>query len=193
MKVYLYCRTSTEKQQGGLESQRRALEECCKNKGIEEYEIYEDFGFSGAKTSRPRLDELMREVRSGEASTVIVYSLSRFARSTRFLLESLDEFVKLKVNFISLSENIDLSTAMGRAMVVIISAIASLERELVSERVKNGLVNARLKGKQMGRPIKIDYELIIKLRKEGYNYRKIHKLTGVSQGSISNIIKKSVQ
>lgn len=186
----IYCRVSTNKQEKGLEAQKRALEDYCKAHNIENYKIFEDFNQSGIKSSRPQLDKLLSEVRNGEIKTVIVFSFSRFARSTKFLLDTLDEFGKLQVNFISLSENVDLSTAIGKAMFTIISAIANLERDLISERVRNGLSNAKAKGKQIGRPITMNYELIQKLRTEGYTYKEISELLNISQGSISTAIKQ---
>lgn len=193
MRVAIYCRVSTEKQQNGLEAQRRALEDYCKARGITDYLIFEDSGVSGTKCSRPELDKLMNSVRVGEVDTVVVYSFSRFARSTKFLLDALDEFAYLKVNFISLSENVDLSSAIGKAMFTIISAIASLERDLISERVKTGMINARAKGKKIGRPKKVQYDLIVTLRDEGYTYREISKMLGIGQGSITTALKKSAQ
>ncbi len=190
MKACTYCRTSTDKQQNGLQSQKRALEEYCKARDITVIKSFEDSGVSGTKSSRPELDKLMIEVRAGTIDTVIVYSFSRFARSTKFLLDTLEEFGRLKVNFISLSENVDLSSAIGKAMFTIISAIAMLERDLISERVRNGITNARAKGKQIGRPSIINYELILKLRNEGYTYKEISELLNISQGSISTAIKK---
>lgn len=190
MKVAIYTRTSTDRQSNGLQSQKRALEDYCKARGITDYLVFEDFGVSGTKSSRPELDKLLTEVRAGTVSTVICYSFSRFARSTKFLLETLDEFGKLKVNFVSLSENLDLNTPMGKAMFTIISALASLERDLISERVRLGIVNARAKGKQIGRPRKLQYDLIITLRDEGYTYRQIGKMLNISQGSITAAIKK---
>lgn len=185
----IYCRVSTNKQEKGLEAQKRALEDYCKARNIENYKIFEDFNQSGTKSSRPQLDKLLSEVRNGEIKTVIVFSFSRFARSTKFLLDTLEEFGKLKVNFISFSENVDLSTAIGKAMFTIISAIANLERDLISERVRNGLSNAKAKGKQIGRPVTMNYELIQKLRTEGYTYKEISELLNISQGSISTAIK----
>lgn len=189
-KVALYSRVSTDKQSNGLEAQKRSLEEYCKTKGITDYEIFEDFNVSGSKSSRPMLDKMMKEVREGKIETVIVYSFSRFARSTKFLLDSLEEFSLLKVNFVSLSENIDLSSAIGRAMFTIISAIATLERELISERVRNGMINAKAKGKRIGRPQSVPDELIATLKAEGYSYRQISKMVNVGQGSITAALKR---
>ena len=94
----------------------------------------------------------MIDARSGKLERVIVYSFSRFARSTQHLLSALTEFQELNIFFISISESIDTHTPIGRAMFTIISAISQLERELVVERVKNGLENARAKGQTFGLP-----------------------------------------
>lgn len=190
-KVALYSRVSTDKQSNGLEAQKRSLEEYCRTKGITHYEVFEDFNVSGSKSSRPQLDKMMKDVREGLIDTVVVYSFSRFARSTKFLLDSLEEFSLLKVNFVSLSENVDLSSAIGRAMFTIISAIATLERELISERVRNGMVNAKAKGKRIGRPQSLPDDLIRTLKAEGYSYRQISKMLNIGQGSITKALRRS--
>jgi DNA invertase Pin-like site-specific DNA recombinase len=189
-KVALYSRVSTDKQENGLQSQTRSLLEYCKTKGITHYEVFEDFNVSGSKSSRPKLDQMMKEVREGLIDTVVVYSFSRFARSTKFLLDSLEEFSLLKVNFVSLSENLDLSSALGRCMFTIISAISSLERELISERVRNGMINAKAKGKKIGRPQTLNDELIATLRTENYSYREISKMLNIGQGSITAAVRR---
>ncbi len=193
MKTALYSRVSTSMQQTGLESQRRALEDYCRTKGITEYEVFEDFNVSGSKSSRPQLDKMMKAVREGDISTVVVYSFSRFARSTKFLLDSLEEFTLLKVNFVSISENLDLASPLGRCMFTIISAIATLERELTSERVRNGMVNAKAKGKRIGRPQTINDELIATLRAESYSYREISKMLNIGQGSITASLRRTAR
>lgn len=189
-KFALYCRTSTQKQEKGLEAQERALREYCLSRGLESFDLYRDFGVSGAKTSRPDLDRLMESCQKGEVETVIVYSFSRFARSTKHLLAALDEFNELGITFISISEQVDTSTPMGKAMFTIISAISQLERELVSERVKNGLKNARAKGKKIGRRKKYSWSSILALREKGSSYREIAKICDCSMGTIYNAIKK---
>jgi DNA invertase Pin-like site-specific DNA recombinase len=193
MKTVCYCRTSTLYQQGGIESQRRALEEYCKIKGITEYVVFEDFGVSGSKSSRPQLDRMMKEVNDGKIDTVVVYSFSRFARSTKFLLDSLEHFASKGVGFISISENIDLNSVIGRAMFTIIAAIATLERELIAERCKLGILNARAKGKRIGRPQTINDELIATLRAENYSYREISKILKIGQGSITTSLRRTAQ
>jgi DNA invertase Pin-like site-specific DNA recombinase len=147
-----YGRTSTFKQDKGLEAQERALREWCKVNGYRDALEFKDSGISGMKMSRPELDRMMSEVRAGKIHTVIVYSFSRFARSTKHLLATLEELRKLGVKFKSMTENFDTDTPMGEAMFGIIAVIAKLERDLTAERVRNGLKNARAKGKKLGRP-----------------------------------------
>lgn len=180
----LYLRTSTAKQSTGLESQERAIKTFCKSKGINKFSIYSDFGISGVKASRPELDRMMNDARDGKIDTVIVYSFSRFARSTKHLLDALEEFRKLNVNFISITENVDTSTPMGKALFTIISAISQLERELISERVKNGLDNAKAKGKQLGRKRTRNSKLIRELHKQKLSYRKIAEFARCSIATV---------
>jgi len=184
MKTAIYCRTSTNKQDKGLESQVRYLSDHCNQKGMNNFLTYSDFGISGKKSSRPGLNKLMSDTRSGKIKTIIVYSFSRFARSTQHLLQALEEFNRLDVTFISVSENIDTNTPMGKAMFTIISALAQLERELIVERVKLGLANAKAKGKKLGRSKTRDSDLIQELRLQGYSYRKIAQFAKCSISTV---------
>lgn len=186
--VALYARTSTNKQDTGLEAQLRALEQYCKEKKITNYKIFKDAGISGTKSKRPSLDKMMNAIRTDEVSTVIVYSFSRMARSVKHLLEAMEEFQDRDVDFISISESIDTSTPIGKAMYVIISAISALERDLIAERVKNGIENARAKGKQIGRPITRNEPLIKSLRSKGLTYQEISDLTGFGLATISRVL-----
>lgn len=189
-KVVGYCRTSTSLQSTGLESQRRAITEYFASKGCDEFEIYEDFAVSGVKSSRPNLDKMMNEAREGKISLVVVYSFSRFARSTTQLLNALEEFQKLNIEFVSLSEQLDTRTPIGRALFTIISAIAALERETLIERVRLGMANARAKGKRIGRPSTIKPEVILTLFYEGYTQREIAKILRIGQSTVGRAIKK---
>jgi DNA invertase Pin-like site-specific DNA recombinase len=184
-KVFLYLRVSTAMQHSGLEAQKRALEEWCKKKDITGYLIYEDENQSGTKSSRPALDKMMKDVRAGGASTVVVYSFSRFARSTTHLLSALEEFNKLGVNFCSITEQLDTNSPLGKAFFTILAALATLERDLIAERVRNGLANARAKGKKIGRTKTRPSDLIRALLKSGMSHRNIAKTLNISHGSVS--------
>lgn len=130
-KIGLYCRVSTGNQFSGLESQIRALRDYCTRNGISDYVIYSDENQSGTKQSRPALDRMMKDVRDGFISKVIVYSFSRYARSVTHLLRALEEFKKLEVGFISLTENIDTNTPLGSAVFTILGAVAQYVKSVV--------------------------------------------------------------
>ncbi|MEK6578883.1 MAG: recombinase family protein, partial [Bdellovibrionota bacterium] len=152
-RVACYCRVSTMDQSGGMESQARVLRQYCEQNNITNVEFFLDEGVSGTKSSRPALDRMMAAVNSDEVSSVVVYSFSRFARSTTHLLNALQVFKKKGVHFLSLSEKIDTNTAVGVAIFSILASIAQLERDLISDRVKIGLANARAKEDMDDRPL----------------------------------------
>ncbi|EQC44527.1 resolvase, N-terminal domain protein [Bacteriovorax sp. BSW11_IV] len=187
--IAIYCRTSTSLQENGLQSQRRALIEYCKSRGHKNYVVYEDFGISGAIKSRPALNEMMDRVDKGEVDIVIVYSFSRFARSMKHLLEALDVFKEKGTEFISISENIDTTSAVGSLIFRILASLSEFERQLISERVKNGMINAKAKGKQIGRRKERPTDSILELRRKGFTYKQISKLLNVSEGTVCNAVR----
>lgn len=180
----LYARVSTADQKTGLESQIRALRIFCEQNKIENYELFADENQSGTKASRPGLDRLMKAVENGEIETVVVFAFSRFARSVSHMLKALEIFKKHSANFISLTEKIDLNTSLGHVVFVILSAIAQLERDLIAERVRNGLANAKAKGKRIGRERKRNSTLIESLLDAGLSYREIGRIAKCSHGSV---------
>lgn len=184
-KVGLYVRVSTGNQISGLESQVRALRDYCTRNSITDYVIYEDENQSGTKQSRPALDRMMKDARDGFIGKVIVYSFSRYARSVTHLLRALEEFKKLDIGFISLTENIDTNTPLGSAVFTILGAVAQLERDLIAERVRNGLANAKAKGIHIGRVKQRDSDLIRKLRASGMTFRDCARIAKCSTGAIS--------
>jgi DNA invertase Pin-like site-specific DNA recombinase len=106
---------------------------------------------SGTKASRPGLDRMMKAIEAGEIDTVVVFAFSRYARSVSHMLKGLEVMRSHKTNFVSLSEKLDLNTSLGHVVFVIISAIAQLERDLIAERIKNGLAAAKARGAKIGR------------------------------------------
>jgi DNA invertase Pin-like site-specific DNA recombinase len=117
---------------------------------------------SGAKSKRPGLDLLLADARRHRFDVVLVAALDRVARNVRHFLEVLDELRHLNIEFVSLRENIDTGGPLGRAMVVIVGAIAELEKSLIVERVKAGMRRAKLEGRRIGRsPLDIDRELVV--------------------------------
>lgn len=183
-KVALYCRVSTGNQSTGLEAQVRALRDYCTRNNIFDYVIYEDENQSGVKQSRPALDRMMKDVREGFIGKVIVYSFSRYARSVTHLLRALEEFKKVDVGFVSITESIDTNTPLGAAVFTILGAVAQLERDLIAERVRNGLANAKAKGVRIGRLKTRDSDLIRKLRASGMTFRDIARIAKCSTGAV---------
>ncbi len=189
--IALYLRTSTFKQEKGHEAQLKALRDWCSKNSIVNFEIYEDRGISGAKASRPGLDKLMKDARNGKIKSVVVYSFSRFARSTHHLLSALTEFNSLDVGFNSISESIDTTSALGRAVFVIISAISELERELISERVKCGLENAKSKGRVGGRKKVVNTLMIYELAAtKKYTQSRIASIVGCHRSTVCRELMK---
>lgn len=190
MSVVLYCRVSTNSQETGLESQIRALEAYCSQRGISNYELITDSGVSGAKEERPGLNRLMELVHSKQASKIIVYSFSRFSRSTSHLLRTLELFRELNVDFVSITESLDTGTPIGRAMFSIIASINALERDILRERVINGLKNCRAKGIKLGAKKKFtNKELFLQLSQQGLSQRQIAKLVGCSVATVCRELK----
>jgi len=143
------------------ETQLYDLREMAKQRGYEIVGKYSD-KISGSKQKRPGLDQLMADARRHKFDTVLVWAFDRMARSVRHFLEILDELNQLGVEFVSFRENIYTGGPLGRAMIVIVGAIAELEKNLIVERVRAGMRRARLEGRQIGpSPLKIDRTQLI--------------------------------
>lgn len=149
-RTVVYARVSTNDQDADV--QLHALREYAQRCGWTLTEEYVDRGHSGAKDRRPALDRLMADVRRGRIDAVVVWKFDRFARSVKHLVTALAEFQSMSVDFISITEAIDTSTPLGRAMFAIVGAISEFERELIKERVKAGVAKAKASGKRLGRP-----------------------------------------
>ena len=150
--VAIYARVSTLNNGQDPGMQTRELKEYCKRRGWKVFEEYVDRGFSGAKDSRPALDQLMAGAHRRLFSVVVCWRFDRFARSVSHLLKALETFRALGIEFVSLSEQVDTSTPTGKMVFTVLGAVAELERSLTVERVKAGIRNARAKGKRIGRP-----------------------------------------
>ena len=144
---------------------------------------------SGVKARRPGLDQLMKEARRGQFDVVLVWASDRIARSVRHYLEILDELNRLNVEFISFREQIDTGGPLGRAIVVIIGAIAELERNLIVERVRAGMRRARLEGRSIGRrPLELDHTAILRDRQHGQSLGQLARAYRVSRTTIHRVL-----
>jgi len=193
MRVAIYARVSTHDKGQDPDLQLKPLREYCRQRGFEAAGEFIDVGVSGSKDKRPELDRLMDMAKKRLLDCVIVWKLDRFARSLKFLVTTLDEFEKLGVSFISYQENLDFTNATGKLMFHIIAAMAEFEKSLIVERVKAGIVNARSKGKQIGRkPIDpISIEKMFELRAKNLSYEKISKELKLSVGVIHKTLRKT--
>ncbi len=142
-RVACYLRVSTTEQT--VENQRNDLRAYCQARGWDDVIEYNDTG-SGMRERRPDLDRLMSDVKTRRIDVVVVAAFDRLGRSVRHLVETLELFRHLGVEFISLRESIDTGSPLGTAVFTIIAAIAQLERSLIVERVKSGLRRARAEG-----------------------------------------------
>ena len=154
MRVALYARVSTLNGQSP-EMQLAELREYVFRRGWETFGEYVDSGISGSKESRPELNRLMADAHTRRFDVVLVWKVDRFGRSLKHLVNALADLDAYGVAFVSLRDNLDLSTPSGRLMFQIIGAMAEFERSLIQERVRAGLRNAILKGKTLGRPRRI--------------------------------------
>ena len=183
MRVAIYARVSTKDQSCAL--QIRDLKTYCAARKLTVFREYIDVGESGAKNSRPQLNDLMADARKRRFDAILVWRFDRFARSTKHLLLALEEFRSLGIQFISYQENIDTTSPLGQALFTIVSAVAQLERDLIRERVSAGIRHARACGKQLGRPRRIvDQDELIRLKAEGASLREIAKKLRVGYGTV---------
>jgi DNA invertase Pin-like site-specific DNA recombinase len=183
-RVAIYARVSTFNQGQDPELQTRELREFAERRGWTIIGEYVDRGVSGSKESRPAMNELLDAVHKRLCDVVLVWKMDRWARSLRNLVNSLADLEARGVAFVSLRDNVDLTTPSGRLMVQIIGAMAEFERALIQERVKAGLRHARARGKCIGRPrIVADGRQVTALRKAGHSWSQISTVTGLSKGT----------
>jgi DNA invertase Pin-like site-specific DNA recombinase len=185
----LYMRVSTLDQHP--ETQLYDLRGLAAQRGFQIVEEYTD-RISGAKARRPGLDQMMRDARSRQFDVVLVWAGDRIARSVRHFLEVLDELNHLGIEFVSFRENIDTGGPLGRAIIVIIGAIAELERNLIIERVRAGMRRAKLEGRRIGRaPLDVDRQAVLRDRGRGLSLTDIARAHRISRASVSRIIKEA--
>jgi DNA invertase Pin-like site-specific DNA recombinase len=189
-RAVIYMRVSTLDQHP--ETQRHDLEQLAAQRNLQITEIYTDHGISGARAKRPALDRLLRDARQAKFDVVLVWASDRLARSTRHFLEVVDELTHLNVEFVSFREQLDTGGPLGRAITVIIGAIAELERNLIIERVKAGLRRARLEGRRLGRPpLQVDRAALLRDRERGMTLTELAKAHHISRGSVSRVLPKN--
>src|SRR5215813_5877043 len=184
-RVVTYLRVSTKHHGQNLDTQRLALQEYARNRGLDIVDEYADHGFSGSKDRRPALDRLMKDAKARKFDAILVARFDRFARSTKHLVTALEEFAALGIDFVSLSESVDTSTPMGKMIFTVLGAVAELERNLIRERIVMGLDRARKQKKTLGRPRRIfDRSKALTLRHQGKSLREIATALGVGKDTV---------
>ena len=187
--VALYARVSTSDQDCGL--QLDELRRYARGRFDEVFEFV-DIGVSGTERRRPQLDALMWDARKRRFDAVVVWKFDRFGRSLKHVLDSLEEFHSLGIDFISLTEGIDTTTPTGKLVFGIMGAVAQFERDLIVERVRAGIAHARRLGKRIGRPrVQVDAEPIIRLRNEGMSLRQIARKLGIPVSRVRRALARS--
>ena len=172
------------------ETQLYDLRQLVQQRGMEIVHEYVDHGVSGTRSRRPALDQMMADARRGRFEVVLVWACDRIARSVRHFLEVLDELNRMQIEFISFREQLETGGLLGRAVVVIISAVAELERGLIVEQVKAGMRRARLEGRQIGRrPLEVDRAAILGDRNRGLSLTDIAKAHHISRAMVRKILR----
>ena len=185
----LYMRVSTVDQHP--ETQLHDLRQMAVQRGFEIVQEFTD-RISGVKAKRPGLDAMMTDARRGRFDVVLVWASDRIARSTKHFLDVLDELSRLNVEYVSFRENIDTGGPLGRAIIIIVGAVAELERNLIVERVRAGMRRARLEGRHIGRnPLQLDDAGIERDRRLGHSLRQIARGHRISTATVQRVLRKN--
>ena len=183
----LYMRVSTVDQHA--QTQLHDLRQLAGQRGFEIVREYTDAGYSGARSRRPALDEMLADARHGRLDVVVVWAGDRLARSTKHFLELLDEFNRLNIEFVSFREQLDTAGPLGKAILVIIGVVAELERNLLVERVRAGMRRARLEGRRIGRrPVEVDREAVCRDRARGMSLGQLAKAYRISRTTVRRVL-----
>lgn len=180
----IYCRVSTLTNQS-VEMQLRDLRQLAERRDFDVLREYCDEGISGARNSRPALDEMLADAKRGKFRVLLVWKLDRLGRSLAHLVRLLEDLRACNVELVSFSEGLDFTTTTGKLLYQVLSAFAEFERDSIRERVRSGLRNARAKGKRLGRPkVFVDRSRIATLRSQGRSWAKIADDLGLGEGTV---------
>jgi putative DNA-invertase from lambdoid prophage Rac len=187
MRAAIYARVSTHDQQT-LVMQVEAMSAYIKNRGWIAASRIEDVG-SGAK-ERPGRESLLMAARRREIGVIIVWRLDRWGRSVADLMTTLGELTDLGVGFVSLTEALDLTTPSGRAMAGMLAIFAEFEREILRERVRAGIAQARKEGRPLGRPrtASLKAEEVLRLKAERLSHSEIARRLAIGRTSVRRIL-----
>jgi DNA invertase Pin-like site-specific DNA recombinase len=191
-RVVIYVRVSTKTQ--NYENQLKVLNELVELREWDLKDVYIDFGISGGKGRRERLefDRMCKDMVKGKFDRILVWDISRLGRSLRDLVEFLSELNSVNCDLLIYNQSIDTKNVSGRMLFNMIGVFSEFEREMISERVKLGLERVKSEGIKLGRKRKDFTEIknqIFKLKGEGLNISNISKQLNIHRNLIYRLIK----
>jgi DNA invertase Pin-like site-specific DNA recombinase len=187
----IYARCSTVEQ--FPENQIRVLRELAERNGDTLISEFVDKGISGTRRDRDALNQMLSSARSRKFSKLYVVSIDRLSRSTKDLIETVETLNSLGITIVFQRENIDTTSAMGQFFLTVLGSLAQFEREIMRERIKQGIDRAKSQGKKMGRPSKLNDSLrsaVKLLYTKGASVRTIAKTCSVGIGTTYKIIEE---
>jgi DNA invertase Pin-like site-specific DNA recombinase len=188
-RAVIYARVSTRDQNPQM--QLDDLRKYVEARGWALAGEFVDHGYSGSLAKRPALDQMMAEVRRRNADVVLCWRFDRMARSTRHLIEMLELFRSLNVDFYSHQESVDTSTPSGKVLFTVIGAFAEFERSIISERVRAGLTKAKALGVRLGRPrAQVDTERILETYAQTRSIRLTATTCGLSRALVHRTLRR---
>ena len=185
----IYARVSTDKQKA--EMQVVELREFVKRRGFSLGEVYIDQGYTGGNIQRPAFGKMMEDAHKRSFDVLIVWKLDRLSRSLKDLITTLETLGSLGIDFISYDNSLDTSTPTGKLVFHVVGSVAEFERDIIKERVRAGLANARRNGKRLGRPsilAKVSPKIYI-LKEKGLSNRMIAIRLGVGEATVRRALK----
>src|SRR5271170_7550716 len=186
MTIAIYARVSTSDQ--SCEMQLHELRQYVAKRDWQVFAEYVDTGFSGASSSRPRLDQLLRDARLRRFEAVLVWKLDRWGRSVAHCVRSIQELVSLGIRFLSPTESIDTGadSPMSKFLLHLFAAFAEMERGIIRERVCAGVRAAKAKGTRLGRPQRVfrRHEAVRHVRAEGKSWRNVAQTLNLPMSTV---------
>ena len=185
----IYARVSTDKQKA--EMQVVELKEFVKRRGFSLGKVFIDQGYTGGNIQRPAFGKMMEDAHKRSFDVLIVWKLDRLSRSLKDLITTLETLGSLGIDFISYDNSLDTSTPTGKLVFHVVGSVAEFERDIIKERVRAGLANARRNGKKLGRPsilAKIS-PIVYILKEKGLSNRMIAHKLGVGEATVRRALK----
>ncbi len=191
VRIALYARVSRHDKDQNPENQLIKLRDFAQRHGWLVHREYVDFA-SGACTTRTGFNDMIRDARARWFDAIVVVRLDRLARSTRHLLNLLEELQRFGIDLICTDQDIDTKSPAGRLLFTVLGAVSELELDLIRERTKDGLARARAQGKRLGRPPSpVRTEEILRLRSEGLSLRQIGTRLGLSHQAVKQRLRRA--